>query len=177
MMHRAGITPWERRTIPEPLQRLTTGGSALTPGVALDLGCGTGRHAAYLAEHGWQVIGVDVSPAAIKVARRRSDRVRWQVADLQGPWLQGIGGSLAARVTLILDLGCLHGLSESGRRQWSLVVNDVAAPGATLLLWAIDSGHRPGPRGIAPLEIDAILGGRWSLRARSAAGWFNYERT
>src|SRR5687767_12536021 len=32
---------------------------ALTPGVALDAACGTGRHAAMLAELGWAVIGVD----------------------------------------------------------------------------------------------------------------------
>ncbi|GIM91391.1 class I SAM-dependent methyltransferase [Paractinoplanes toevensis] len=44
---------------------------ALPPGVALDAACGTGRHAAYLAERGHRVIGVDSSPDMLAHARRR----------------------------------------------------------------------------------------------------------
>ncbi|MEO8596099.1 MAG: methyltransferase domain-containing protein [Candidatus Solibacter sp.] len=42
----------------------------LPPGRALDLACGTGRHALHLAQLGWQVTAVDASPAAIRQLRR-----------------------------------------------------------------------------------------------------------
>lgn len=44
---------------------------AARPGVALDAACGTGRHAAFLAELGHDVIGVDLTPAMLDVAREK----------------------------------------------------------------------------------------------------------
>ena len=38
-------------------------------GVALDVACGTGRNALLLAEHGWRVVGIDISPVGLKLAR------------------------------------------------------------------------------------------------------------
>lgn len=50
----------------------------LRPGRALDLGCGEGRNAVWLAEHGWQVTGVDFSPVALEKGRARRS-TRWCV--------------------------------------------------------------------------------------------------
>ena len=41
------------------------------PGRLLDAGCGGGAHALAFAEHGWEVAGVDVSPAQLELARAR----------------------------------------------------------------------------------------------------------
>lgn len=62
----------------------------LPVGQALDLGCGEGRNALWLARLGWRVLGVDYSPVAIErakaLSRRESapvaDRVSWRVADV-----------------------------------------------------------------------------------------------
>ena len=60
----------------------------LPPGRALDLGCGEGRNAVWLAEGGWQVMAVDFSPVALDKARRlaqaRGVSVHWVLADLRG---------------------------------------------------------------------------------------------
>jgi len=60
-----------------------------TPGTALDLGCGTGRDAVFLADLGWQVTAIDRLPDALERAenlRRRyapGKKVDWQLADLR----------------------------------------------------------------------------------------------
>jgi tellurite methyltransferase len=46
--------------------------SDLAPGQALDVACGAGRHAIWLAARGWQVTAVDYSPAAIEILRERA---------------------------------------------------------------------------------------------------------
>jgi len=61
------------------------------PGLALDFACGSGRHALFLAEHGWRVIAVDGSPVGVQLlldeSRRRGlgELITAEVADLEGP--------------------------------------------------------------------------------------------
>lgn len=74
--------------------------AALTPGRALDLGCGLGRHALWLAENGWQVTGVDNSRGRLwqmaEEASLRKVGVRAELEDLR-EWTPG-----GARFDLIL---------------------------------------------------------------------------
>ncbi len=59
------------------------------PGTAIDLACGAGRNALYLAERGWAVTAVDGSERAIELVQLRSAerglRVHTRVADLTAP--------------------------------------------------------------------------------------------
>jgi tellurite methyltransferase len=66
---------------PSPLLIQTA--THLPPGRALDLACGTGRNAIWLAEHGWSVTAIDGSSAAIEILRQRSNLVDALVADLE----------------------------------------------------------------------------------------------
>lgn len=70
----------------EPNRFLVAETEALTPGRALDLACGEGRNALWLAERGWNVTGVDFSTVAIEKARaiaaRRGVDAEWVAADL-----------------------------------------------------------------------------------------------
>jgi len=63
------------------------------PGRALDLACGTGRNALYLAEKGQDVTAVDISPQAIALAedlaREKGLKINWIVADLDNYAIQG----------------------------------------------------------------------------------------
>jgi SAM-dependent methyltransferase len=71
-------------TAPTPL--LVKATQALKPGKALDLACGAGRNALWLAEHRWNVTAVDGSPAAIEILRKQAAKrgvsVSTCVADL-----------------------------------------------------------------------------------------------
>ncbi|MGH1561976.1 class I SAM-dependent methyltransferase [Mumia sp. DW29H23] len=74
--HPFGVTP--NATLAEELE-------PLAPGTAVDLACGDGRHAAWLAGRGWRVDGVDFSPVAITHAHERwgdvGGAVTWVAAD------------------------------------------------------------------------------------------------
>lgn len=60
----------------------------LNPGSALDLGCGEGDDAIWLAQHGWHVTGVDISPTALARAAQHArsadvaDMITWEQHDL-----------------------------------------------------------------------------------------------
>lgn len=71
----------------EPLPLLARVVPTLATGRALDVACGAGRHAIFLAEHGWQVTAVDASRVGIKLtnerAHERGVNVDARVADLE----------------------------------------------------------------------------------------------
>ncbi|MFF1374956.1 class I SAM-dependent methyltransferase [Streptomyces sp. NPDC058308] len=70
----------------EPNPVLVSEIAALTPGQALDVGCGEGADALWLARRGWQVTAVDISATALRraaaAAPGRQARVAWARADL-----------------------------------------------------------------------------------------------
>ena len=59
----------------------------IPPGKALDLACGEGRNAIFLASKGWQVMAVDNSNVGIEIARRRAVekgvQIDFRIADLE----------------------------------------------------------------------------------------------
>jgi SAM-dependent methyltransferase len=71
----------------EPNRFLVAEAGGLTPGRALDLACGSGRNAVWLARQGWSVIGADFSDIALEQARalavERGVEVDWVEADLR----------------------------------------------------------------------------------------------
>jgi tellurite methyltransferase len=70
---------------PTPL--VVEAAARLAPGKALDLACGTGRNALWLADHGWDVTAVDGAPTAIETLRDRAKerglKINAIVADLE----------------------------------------------------------------------------------------------
>ncbi|HEX5532591.1 MAG TPA: class I SAM-dependent methyltransferase [Actinomycetales bacterium] len=90
------MTDWEDRYTEheqiwsgEPNPVLVDVSDGLQPGRALDLGCGEGGDAVWLAENGWQVTGVDISSTALAHAAALADergvgsRVTWLAANLE----------------------------------------------------------------------------------------------
>jgi tellurite methyltransferase len=85
------IESWNRRYAAgekldlAPLPLVERFAANLPAGDALDLACGPGRHAIYLAERGWRVTAVDGSPIAIDALRARSEKgsIDARLADLE----------------------------------------------------------------------------------------------
>jgi 2-polyprenyl-3-methyl-5-hydroxy-6-metoxy-1,4-benzoquinol methylase len=90
---------WSGR--PNPL--LVREVASLTPGTALDLGCGEGADAIWLAEQGWRVTAVDISETALDRAAARAmeagirDGIVWTRHDLSQSFPAGVFDLVSAQ--------------------------------------------------------------------------------
>jgi SAM-dependent methyltransferase len=160
--YRLGFVPWDGHPLATSLQQLIEGDGALPPGTALDLGCGTGDNSIYLAEHGWQVTGVDfvakaVDKARAKAAAKKVD-ANFARADVTRLSSEGVGSNFG----LIVDNGCLHGMSPDDRDAYVREVTAVAAPDARLLLVEFITGGSYGVPGIDPDEVKRRFAADWT---------------
>jgi SAM-dependent methyltransferase len=165
VMYRLGFTPWDEHPLATSLQELIEGrdGSpALPAGTALDLGCGTGDSSIYLAKHGWKVTGVDFVPKALDKARAKAAAKQAAVdfvhADVTCLSSEGVGTGFG----LIVDNGCLHGMSDVDRDAYVREVTAVAALDARLLIVAFPPGSFP-VRGITEADIEQRFTQDWEL--------------
>jgi SAM-dependent methyltransferase len=118
----------------ERLVELVEGPHRLQPGRALDLGCGAGRNALYLARHGWYVIGIDMVGRAVEAARSKAVGAAASARFLQGDVTRLGDLDLGDGYTLMVDSGCYYGLADDQRDAFAEGVTRVAAPGALLLM-------------------------------------------
>jgi 2-polyprenyl-3-methyl-5-hydroxy-6-metoxy-1,4-benzoquinol methylase len=104
--------------------------AGLAPGTALDLGCGDGRNASFLAGAGWRVTGVDFSAVGLaRAASRAAERglaVDWLQADLL-TWTPPV-----AAFDLVIIM-FIH-LPEAERERVHAAAAAAVAPGGTLLV-------------------------------------------
>jgi SAM-dependent methyltransferase len=159
-----GFRPWEKagEAGADQLRSLlaTAENGGPSHGVAVDIGCGTGAHTIELARRGWQAIGVDNQPKAIRLAREHA-QAEQSTANFQEADVTALADAhLPQGVRLFLDIGCFHELSDEDRRATAEGVTALAAPDATLLLLAFQPGKRgPLPRGADQDEVERAFDG------------------
>lgn len=128
-----GQVPWDNELPPPEVMAEV---AELPPGLALDLGCGYGRAAIYLARHNWQVDAVDFIDIPLQEAARRAaeagvqNRIQFHhspVTDM--PYLTG-------PYDLALDVGCMHNFSEIQLIAYRDEVRRLLRPGGRYLLFA-----------------------------------------
>jgi SAM-dependent methyltransferase len=109
----------------------------LAPGRALDLACGEGRNAVWLAERGWEVTGVDFSDVALakaaRLAAQRGVRVKWITADL----LEFVPPVGASELVIVLYL---H-LPAVERREVLARAAGAVCPGGRMLVVGHDASN------------------------------------
>ena len=120
--------PWNSETPPDQLVELVESGK-VRPCRAIDLGCGAGNYAIYLAAHGFDVTGVDNSPAAIAIASRNARehdvRCRFIVADLIGDLHE-----ITDRFDFAFDWEFLHHIFPDDRKKYVHNVSKILTKGA-----------------------------------------------
>lgn len=159
LAYKIGFSPWDSGPPMPELIDLIEGDDALSPGRAIDLGCGAGTKAVYLAKHGWEVTGVDIAPEALKLARARVAENDVAVDLVECDLLDLAPGAIRGTFDFLLDFGCAHNLRNNAKSHYAKVVADLAAPGATLMLFAFTYG----PQSVTREEIDAAFAPHWDL--------------
>jgi len=136
----SGQLPWDTGD-PEPLlvDFVTSGGVA--PGPTLEIGAGTGTNSIWMAERGFDVLGVDVAPLAIERAQGkiggRDLRCRFAVWDILAA--APAGGPFQ----FVFDRGCFHVFDEADQRErFAAQVAAALAPGG---MWLSLIGSTEGP--------------------------------
>jgi len=101
------------------------------PGTALDIGCGAGTYALYMAERGYQVTAVDFMPKAVEMLQRRATDAGLDVRAVQADiktW------SSDGQFDIILDVGCLHSFPLPDRETYKRQLCRWLAPGGDFVL-------------------------------------------
>ena len=130
----------DRRWSGEPNLALVEEVSDLPPGTALDLGCGEGGDAVWLAGRGWRVTAVDISGVALERGARAA--VEAGVADLIDWRRQDLGSVLPEGPFDLVSAHYLHSQVELPRERILRAAAATVAPGGVLLV----VGHADHPK-------------------------------
>jgi SAM-dependent methyltransferase len=121
-----------------PNAYLRTEVADLTPGRALDAGCGNGTEAIWLASSGWRVTGVDFSTAALEHGRTTADAIGSDVAE-RIDWVEGDLGTWTPPAGQFDLVSCLYVHVDGSVAELVTRLGTGVAPGGTILL----VGHLP----------------------------------
>jgi methyl halide transferase len=156
--YQTGDTPWDTDHPSTELARVVAE-AHIPPGSAIELGCGTGTNAVWLAQQGFDVTAVDGSSLAIERATQRANAagmvVRFVVADVLAPPAD-VGGPF----DFFFDRGCYHVVRRDDVQAYLQTLRLVTRPGSLGLVLAGNARepHDPGPPVVTEAEMRAELG-------------------
>jgi SAM-dependent methyltransferase len=164
--------PWDTKAPKENVIAWQEGG--WVHGDVLDIGCGLGDNAIYLAKSGHNVTGLDISPTALITAERRAKdagvNVTFAVTD--STKLEGYTEAFDT----VVDSGMFHCLDDDGKRSYAAAAHRATRPGATLLLSCFSDANPsdeewPRPAVSEQTLRDVLDGAGWDIGSLEPATW------
>ncbi len=147
-------TPWDTGRPSSELQRILRE-HEIPRGRALELGCGTGANAVLLAQQGFDVTAVDVSPLAIEQARVKAAEAGVDVALLAADLLKL--PDVGPPFPFVFDRGVYHAVRRESLAGFLDTLSRVTAPGGMYLTLAGNANEiRPGERGPPRVSVEDI---------------------
>jgi SAM-dependent methyltransferase len=160
----SGRPPWDIGQ-PQPAFVALAQSGRIT-GKVLDVGCGTGENALFLCQGGLDVLGLDLSSAAIAEARTKAQARGAIVRFVVGSALDLL--SLEETFDTVIDSGLLHILSDADRARLAAGLHAVLRPGGYLHLLAFNEHATwPGPRRLTQADIRTTFEQGWEVEAIS----------
>ena len=162
-----GSPPWDIGRPQSAFVQLADAGEIGSP--VLDSGCGTGEHALLLAARGLDVLGIDLSPTAIRRARTKAAE-RGLTCEFQVGDVLALGG-LGRRFRAIIDSGVFHTFDDRDRARYVESLAAAVKNGGVLHLLAFSelTPGTEGPRRVMQAELRAAFVDGWEVKRIDAA--------
>ncbi len=172
-----GKTPWDTSVTPPEVVELIER-EKFPPGRALDIGCGTGTNAIYLAQHGFQVVGVDFVTRALNEARAKAQaknvRVEFRESDVMAL------RTFDRPFHFVLDIGCFHSLDPYGRIRYADNSLRWTQQGSIVMMYVFFPRKMFGrSMGAAREEMEKLFGADYTLLQYAdddKSAWYRWER-
>jgi ubiquinone/menaquinone biosynthesis C-methylase UbiE len=161
--YETGSTPWDSG-LPSAELRRVFDEAGIQPCRVLELGCGTGTNAILLAELGFDVTAVDLSPLAIEQAEQKAAE-----AGVDVTWICGDACSIeqpSEPFPLVFDRGCFHCIRRDVNVDAILeTLERVTATGSELIVFTGNANEQRehGPPGLFEDDIRTDLGGLFEI--------------
>lgn len=162
-----GSPTWEIGRPQAALVALENAGEIV--GSVLDVGCGTGDNALFLASRGHEVLGVDLARAAIDRARSKA-RHRGVAAEFMLADALALAG-LDRTFDTAIDVGLFHSLADEERPVYAASLRSALAPEGRcfLLCWSEENAWGFGPRRVTRAEILGSFEQGWTVESIEAS--------
>jgi SAM-dependent methyltransferase len=142
--YRSREVPWETGRPSAELQRVVAE-DAVIPCRALEVGCGSGTNAVWLARRGFAVTGIDLSPQAIRRARHRATAPHIEAKFVAGDFLKP--GLLTGPFDFFFDCGCYQAVRLADGPAYLRELWRLTRPGARGLVLMGNAGEREDKNG------------------------------
>jgi len=158
-----GKAPWEIDAPQPTIIQLAEEGKIV--GRVLDIGCGTGCNAIYLAEHGHAVVGFDLVPQAIELAKARLGDRKLPVTFFAASVLTL--PDLGQPFDTAIDAGVFHVFNDKDRVKYVANIQRCLKPGARLYLscFSEEQPGTEGPRRMKQQEIRDSFTTGWQVES------------
>ena len=131
-------------------------------GKALDLCCGAGTNTVYLAEKGFEVTGMDISPTAVDIAKEKAEQANAKITFsvqnfVELPFRDELFG-------FIFDMGCFHHVEPSDREKFIRGIHRVLKDGGLYMLTCFSYRNGPAWNHFTKKQLVALFSGYFLLK-------------
>ena len=159
--YREGTPAWDVGAPQPAIVRLAESG--VITGSVIDIGCGTGENALYLASRGHEALGLDFAPTAIERAREKAEE--------RGIDVTFVVGDALALETLdrtfdnAIDCGLFHTFPDELRLEYERSLRRAIRPGGRVVILCFSERETGdgGPRRVTQAEIRAVFASGWTF--------------
>lgn len=160
-LYAAPKAPWD---IGRPQTAFIEAGHRIQ-GRVIDIGCGTGDLALWLAEQGCTVTGVDFLPKPLEAARRKAAERALAVTFI--PMDATAVGELPEAFDAATDCGLFHVFDDAGRKAYVDALTKLLAPEAHLFLLCFSDAEpgTHGPRRVSEKDLRSAFAHGWEVES------------